>query len=215
MPKRSTNKQPSSAKRLEVAEDFDQHFVRLHNGHLALLQSSEQTVAKAEAAVERFEQISTGTLNEVATEAQLSIKRLSRDAETHIVTTRRRFIKVMSGFDDKVSQFPVMALIMIIATISFGFGLLGNVAGRKIVKENAQEMISESVIKAEEAINQRIDPKIEALEKLERSIGVTFDDAQMWDALTANMSYEEKLAYIKKAQAETQRRGQTLRSKRE
>jgi hypothetical protein len=202
-------------KTLEVAAEFDQHFVELHNGHLALLQSSEQTVAKAEVAVERFDQISTGTLKEVATEARQSIKRLSRDAETHIVTTRRRFIKVMSGFDDKVSQFPVMALVMIIATITFGFGLLGNVVGRRIVKDNAQEMIAESVAKAQEAINQRIDPKIEALEKLERSLGLTFDDAQMWDALTANMSYEEKLVYIRKAQAEIQRRGQTLRSTRE
>lgn len=198
----------------KVVKGFEQHFVNLHNDHLALFQSSEQTIAKADAAVKRFDQISTGALKEVATEAQQAIKRLSRDAETHIVQTRRRFIKVMSGFDEKFAEFPVLALVMIIAVISFGFGLSGNIAGRKLVKDNAQEMISESVATAQEAINQRIDPKIEELGKLERTLGMTFDDAQMWDALTAHMSYEEKLAYIKKAQAEIQRQGQTLRSKR-
>ena len=200
---------------LEVADNSDQHFVDLHNGHLALLKSSEKTVAKVDAAVVRFDQISTGALKKVAAEAQLSIKQLRDDAETHIVTTRRRFNKAMVGLDNKLSQHPIMLLVLIVAVISFFFGLSGNIVGRRVVKDNAQEMIAESVAKAEEAINQRIDPKIEALEKLEHSIEMTFDDAQMWDVLTENMSYDEKLAYIKKAQAELQRRGQTLRSKRE
>lgn len=200
---------------LEVAAASDQHFVDLHNGHLALLKSSEKTIAKADVTVERFEQISTGALKKVAAEAQLSIRQLRDDAENHIVKTRTKFNRVMIGYDSKLSDHPTFLLLMVIAGLSFFFGLFGNVAGRRIIKDNAQEMISESVAKAEEAINQRIDPKIEALEKLERSLGMTFDDAQMWDALTANMSYDEKLAYIKKAQAEIQRRGQTLRSKRE
>lgn len=200
---------------LVVAQGFDQHFVDLHNGHFDLLKTSEETVSKVEGAVKRFDAISTGTLKEVATEAQQAIKQMHDDAQNHIVRTRRRFIKVMSGFDDKLSQFPVLFLFTVIAMISFSFGLGGNIIGRKIVKDNAQEMIAESVMKAQDAINERIDPKIEELQKLEHSLSLTFDEAQMWDALTANMTYEEKLAYIKKAQAEIQRRGQTMRSKRE
>lgn len=200
---------------LVAAQGFDQHFVDLHNGHFNLLKASEETIAKVEDAVKRFDEISTGTLKEVAKEAQQAIKQMHDDAQNHIVRTRRRFIKVISGFDDKLSQFPVLFLVMVIAMISFFFGLGGNILGRKIVKDNAQEMITESVTKAQDAINERIDPKIEELQKLEHSLSMTFDDAQMWDALTANMTYEEKLAYIKKAQAEIQRRGQTMRSKRE
>jgi len=37
------------------------------------------------------------------------------------------------------------------------------------------------------------------------------EDAQYWDALTANMTYEQKLAYIQAAQEQAKRQGRTLR----
>jgi hypothetical protein len=37
------------------------------------------------------------------------------------------------------------------------------------------------------------------------------DDAQYWDALTANMNYDQKMAYIQLAQEQAKRQGRTLR----
>lgn len=117
----------------------------------------------------------------------------------------------MSGFDDKLSEFPVLILITLVAMFSFTFGLLGNVAGRKLVKDNAQEMISESVAKAQDTINQRVDEKIDSLKEIFEKMDRLVDDAQYWDALTANMSYDRKMAYIKLAQEQAKRQGRTLR----
>jgi Fe2+ transport system protein B len=196
---------------VEIMQRYDAQFVTLVNACQDLQRSSLQLVTKADAAVERFDQISTGTLNEIATEAQLSIKRLHDDAQQHIVTTRKRFNKVMGGFDDKLSQHPALMLVMLVTIIGFFFGLAGNVGGRLIVKQNAQEMINESVAKAQETINQRVDEKIDTLKEISEKMNRMVDDAQYWDALTANMNYDQKMAYIQLAQEQAKRQGRTLR----
>jgi hypothetical protein len=211
--------QGTVARLVEIMQAYDGQFVDLVNGCQDLQNSGLQLVAKVDAlvgrtdaAVGRFDQVSAGTLKQVAAEAQLAIKQLYDDAQRHIVTTRKRFNKVMSGFDDKLSQFPVLITVMLVAVISFSFGLLGNVAGRKIVKDNAEAMIGESVSKAQEAINQRVDEKLDAIKDISQRMNKLVDDAQYWDVLTANMTYEQKMAYIKLAQEQAKRQGRTLRA---
>lgn len=203
--------QGTVARLTKIMQSYDAQFVTLINACQDIQESSLQLIAKADAAVERFDHISTGTLKEVATDAQLAIKELYQDAQRQIVTTRTRFNKVMIGFDSKLSEFPVLLLVTVIAVISFGFGLLGQAGGRLIVKHNAQEMISESVAKAQEIINQRVDEKIDALKDISERMDRMVDDAQYWDMLTANMNYDQKMAYIKLAQIEAKRQGRTLR----
>jgi ElaB/YqjD/DUF883 family membrane-anchored ribosome-binding protein len=196
---------------LKIMQSYDAQFVTLINACQELQQSSLKLVAKADAAVGRFDQISTGTLKEVAADAQLAIKQLYDDAERHIVTTRKRFNKVMGGFDDKLSRHPVLITVMIVAMLGFFFGLLGNVAGRRLVKDNAQEMVSESVARAQETINQRVDEKIDTLKEVSDRINTMVVDAQYWDVLTANMSHDQKMAYVKLAQEQAKRQGRTLK----
>ena len=209
--KKLQEQQGTVARLVEVVQSYEEQFVTLINGYQELQRSSLQLVAKVNAAVGRFDQISTGTLKEVATEAQLAIKQLHDDAYRHIATTRKRFNKVMSGFDDKLSQHPVFLLVTFMTLFSFSFGLLGQVGGRLIVKHNAQEMINESVAKAQDTINQRVDEKIDTLKEISDRLNTMVEDAQYWDVLTANMTYDQKMAYIKLAQAEAQRQGRTLR----
>jgi len=208
---RLKEQQGTVARLVKIMQTYDAQFVTLINACGDLQESSLQLVGKVDAAVGRFDQISTGTLKEVATDAQLAIKQLYDDAQRHIVTTRKRFNKVMSGFDDKLSQHPIFLLVTIVAMLSFSFGLLGNVGGRLIVKHNAQEMINESVAKAQETINQRVDEKLDSLKEISERMNRMVDDAQYWDALTANMSYDQKMAYIKLAQEQAKRQGRTLR----
>jgi hypothetical protein len=209
--KKLGEQQGTVARLVKITQTYDEQFVTLINGYQDLQKSSLQLVAKVNAAVGRFDQISTGTLKEVATEAQLAIKQLHDDAYRHITTTRKRFNKVMSGFDDKLSQHPILILVTVIAMFSFSFGLLGNLGGRLIVKHNAQEMINDSVAKAQETINQRVDEKIDTLKDVSDRLNTMVEDAQYWDVLTANMTYDQKMAYIKLAQAEAQRQGRTLK----
>jgi hypothetical protein len=207
--------QATVAHLLKTMQGYDEQFVTLINACGDLQQATEQStqeiVAKVDAAVQRFDRVSTGTLKEVATQAQLSIKQIHDDARDDIVRTRTRFNKVMCGFDSKLSEYPVLVLVAIVAMLSFIFGLSGNVGGRWLVKDNAQEMINESVSKAQETINQRVDEKIDTLKELSDKLNTMVDDAQYWDALTANMSYDQKMAYIKLAQEQAQRQGRTLR----
>jgi hypothetical protein len=72
-------------------------------------------------------------------------------------------------------------------------------------------MINESVAKAQDTINQRVDEKIDTLKEISDRLNTMVEDAQYWDVLTANMTYDQKMAYIKLAQAEAQRQGRTLR----
>ncbi len=203
--------QGTVARLVKIMQSYDAQFVTLMNACGDLQQSSLQLVTKVDAAVGRFDQISTGTLKEVATEAQLSIKQLHDDAQRNIVRTRTRFNKVMCGFDSKLSEFPVLLLLTFVAMLSFSFGLLGQIGGRLIVKHNAQEMINESVAKAGETINQRVDEKIDTLKEISERMDRMVDDAQYWDMLTAHMSYDQKMAYIKLAQEQAKRQGRTLR----
>jgi uncharacterized protein YunC (DUF1805 family) len=207
--------QATVARLLKSMQGYDEQFVTLINacGDLqqATEQSTQQIVAKVDAAVQRFDQISTGTLKEVATQAQLSIKQIHDDAQRNIVKTRTRFNKIMCGFDSKLSEHPVLLLVLLVAMFSFTFGLVGNVGGRWLVKENAQQMIDESVAGAQDIINQRVDEKIDTLKEISDRLNTMVDDAQYWDALTANMTYEQKLAYIQAAQEQAKRQGRTLR----
>lgn len=209
--KKLAEQQATVARLLKLMQTYDAQFVTLINACDDLQQSSQQLMTKVDAAAGRFDQISTGTLKEVATEAQLAIKQTHDDAERNIVSTRTRFNKIMSGFDSKLSENPVLVLVLLIALISFFFGLLGNAAGRKLVKDNAQEMINESVAKAQETINQRVDEKLDALKEISEKMNRMVDDAQYWDMLTANMDYNQKMAYIKLAQERARREGRTLR----
>ncbi|HEX9918181.1 MAG TPA: hypothetical protein VGA87_03385 [Pyrinomonadaceae bacterium] len=209
--KKLEEQQGTVARLVKIMQTYDSQFVTLINACGDLQQSSMQLITKVNAAASRFDQISTGTLKEVATEAQLAIKRLYEDAQRHIVTTRKKFNKVMWGFDDKLSHHPTFILLMVIAIISFSFGLFGNVAGRRLVKDNAQEMINESVAKAQETINQRVDEKLDALKDISERMDGIVDDAQYWDMLTANMDYDQKMTYIRLAQEQAKRQGRTLR----
>ena len=209
--KKLEDQQATVAHLVKIMQTYDAQFVTLINACGDLQESSLQLNTKMDAAVGRFDQISTGTLKEVATDAQLAIKQLYEDAQRHIVTTRKRFNKVMSGFDDKLSQHPVFILVTIVAILSFSFGLLGQVGGRLIVKHDSQAMINESVAKAQETINQRVDEKLDALKDISERMDRMVDDAQYWDMLTANMNYDQKMAYIKLAQEQAKRQGRTLR----
>ena len=207
--------QATVARLLKTMQGYDEQFVTLINACGELQQATEQStqeiVAKVDAAVQRFDQISTGTLKEVATQAQLSIKQIHDDAQRNIIKTRTRFNKIMCGFDSKLSEYPVMILITLIACFSFTFGLLGQVGGRWLVKENAQQMIEQSVARAQDAINQRVDEKLDSLKDISERMDSLVDDAQYWDMLTAHMSYDQKMAYIKLAQEQAQRQGRTLK----
>lgn len=209
--KKLEEQQGTVARLVKIMQTYDAQFVTLINACGDLQESSLQLITKVDAAVGRFDQISTGTLKEVATEAQLAIKRLYEDAQRQIVTTRTRFNKVMSGFDSKLSEYPVFLLVIVIAMLSFSFGLLGQVGGRLIVKHDAQAMINESVAKAQETVNQRVDEKLDSLKEISEKMNRMVDDAQYWDMLTANMDYNQKMAYIKLAQEQAKRQGRTLR----
>lgn len=209
--KKLEEQQGTVARLVKIMQGYDAQFVTLINACGDLQQSSLQLMTKVDAAVGRFDQISTGTLKEVATEAQLAIKQIHDDAQRNIVRTRTRFNKIMCGFDSKLSEYPVLLLILLIAVIAFTFGLFGNVAGRRLVKDNAQEMINESVAKAQETVNQRVDEKLDTLKEISEKMNRMVDDAQYWDMLTANMDYDQKMAYIKLAQEQAKRQGRTLR----
>ena len=63
---------------------YDGHFVDLHNSALGLIQSSEQTAAKVDAAVTRLDQVTEGTLEVTASHAQLTIQQTAAAAERDI-----------------------------------------------------------------------------------------------------------------------------------
>lgn len=56
-----------------------------------------------------------------------------------------------------------------------------------------------------------MDEKLDALKEISEKMNGMVDDAQYWDMLTANMDYDQKMAYIKLAQEQAKRHGRTLR----
>jgi hypothetical protein len=57
---------------------------------------------------------------------------------------------------------------------------------------------------------QKVGERMQRIDEQTKTLGLTFEEAQYWEALTGNMNYEQKMAYIKAAQDEAQCHGRKL-----
>jgi hypothetical protein len=196
---------------------FDKHFVDLHNSAVALADSSEQTIDRVDAAVEKFEAISTGTLEEVAkraketislasSTAKLEMEKIVADNKMHTEATRKHYRRVLSGFDNKFAEHPLLVMSCFVFIIALASGLIGVWAGRIGQAQHTQKLVDDAV----DSAAQKVEERMQRIEEQTKSLSTTFEYAQYWEALTDNMSYDQKMAYIKLAQQQAQRQGRKL-----
>lgn len=212
-----TEQQAAVSHVLEVIASYDEQFVNLYNGSLSLMKSNEQTIVKVGAAVEKFHQISTGHLEEVAKKAEETItrtiatgeremKKLSAETRMQIEGTRKHYLKVLSGFDNRVLEHPLLFVSGMMLAVAVAFGVVGVYAGRWGEARHTQQMIDNAV----DSAMQKVEERMQRIDEQAKTLGLTFEEAQYWEALTSNMNYDQKMAYIKQAQAEAQRQGRKL-----
>jgi vacuolar-type H+-ATPase subunit I/STV1 len=215
--KKLTEQQAAVSQVLKILAAYDKQFVTLYNGSVSLVESNEQTVAKIDAAVEKFDQISTGHLEEVAKKAEETIRltsatakremtELSDETQTQIEGTRKHYLKTLSGLDNKVLEHPILFVLGMILVVAVAFGCLGVWAGRIGEARHTQQLINNAV----DSAMQKVEERMQRIDEQTKTLGLTFEEAQYWETLTANMNYDQKMAYIKAAQEEAQRHGRKL-----
>jgi ElaB/YqjD/DUF883 family membrane-anchored ribosome-binding protein len=201
----------------EYLSGYDKHFVELHNNAVALVDSTELTVEKVDAAVEKFDAISTGPLEEVAKKAEETItlasttarqemEKVRDETRMQIEGTRKHYRKVLAGFDNRFAEHPLLVMSCFILIIGIAFGFIGVWAGRIGEARHTQQLIDNSV----EVITQNVEERMTRIDEQTKSLNDTFQEARYWEELTNNMSFDQKMAYIKLAQEQAQRQGHRL-----
>ena len=179
---------------------FDGHFVDLLNGSVELSKKNGRMNESLNAAVSKFESVTVGALTEVATTARESILETARDAELEMRKSRGKTIRVLTGLNNKIADHPYLLLASLILSIAVGCTAVGAGIGRWAVTKYTAQMISEAV----GASTALVEEKVARLEEQTKGLNQTFEEAQLWQALTNNMTFEQKMAFVKQAQQKIQ-----------
>lgn len=193
---------------------YDGHFVDLHNSALGLIQSSEATAAKVDAAAGRLDQVTGGALEATAGQAQLTIqqtaaaaerdiKKVSATAQQEMEAARKKFGAVINGPASAMYNHPFFFMlfalvVMMVSSCVIGFGL-----GWWAVGRNTRGMIDEAVASA----TQKVEERLARIDEQTKTLSTTFENAQYWESLTRYMTNEQKQAFIKQAKEAMERQG--------
>lgn len=199
---------------LELLRRYDKQFVDLHNGAVLLAKSNEELIAKTETAVERLDNVSAGPLEEIAVTAKSSIELASISAEQgirrasdaawqEIEVSRKRYLKVLGSFDNRILEHPMIFVVCFLFMSVVAATMVGAGVGRWAVASNTRQMIDEAVASS----TAKVDEKMAQIEEQTKSLSTTFENAQYWEALTQHMNYEEKMRFIKTAREAAERYG--------
>lgn len=201
----------------QLLKSYNSAAVDLYNSSLLLVSENEKTLTKVDAVVDKFNEVSTGTLEQIAETAQESIKQTTaaaqrqvekvvEDTQRHVEGTRKRYLKVLGSLDNRILEHPMIFIMSMSFVLAAVVGVMGVYAGKWSVERHAQQMVDEAIASA----MQTVEAKVQQISEQTKSLDMTFQDAQMWDALTDHMSYEQKMAYIKQAQQQAQQQGRKL-----
>jgi hypothetical protein len=166
---------------LELLRRYDKQFVGLHNGAVLLAKSNEELIAKAEAAMQRLDNVSTGSLEEIAATAKKSIEEASITAEQgirrasdaawqEIDASRKRYLRVLSSFDNRILEHPVLFVISTFFVLTLISTTVGAFLGRQIVAHNTRQMIDEAVVSS----TAKIDEKVAQIEEQTKTLSTTY-----------------------------------------
>jgi hypothetical protein len=90
--------------------------------------------------------------------------------------------------------------------VSVGTGFLGVYFGRLGEARHTQQLIDNSVA----ALTENVEERMKRIDEQIKSLSTTFEDAQYWEALTGNLTYDQKMALIKQAQQQAQQQAQRM-----
>ena len=199
---------------IETLSGYDQHFTDLYNNSLELIESSEKTAAKIDAAIERLDKVTGGALKEAAGQAQQAIvetaaaaerdiKKVSETARQEMEAVRQKFGRVISGpasamYNHPFSFMAFAIIMMMIVGSVVGFGFAWWAVGR-----NTRQMIDEAVVSA----TQKVEERLTRIDEQTKALDTTFQNAQLWEGAVKYLTAEQKQAFIKQVEAGRGRQG--------
>ncbi len=116
-------------KLLEEIGSYDEHFVDLYNSALELSKTSTQMSSKLDAAVTKFEKLTSDTIQEVADTAKQTITETRAAAINDINKARTRAVHVLTGFENRFVDHPVAALLAVAMMLVVGCTVIGALIG--------------------------------------------------------------------------------------
>jgi predicted nucleic acid-binding Zn-ribbon protein len=196
---------------------YDANVVDVYNRSLHLSKSSEKTLTKVDAVVDKFDQISSETLTEVAVTAKemingtsltakLQIEKVVADTQMHVEGTRKRYLKTLTALDNRILEHPIFFVLTLILLVSIGTSFFGVYLGRIAEAKHTQQLVDAAV----DSATAKVEERMQRIEEQTKSLSNTFEEAQYWESLTNNMSYDRKMEYIKQAQQLAQQQGRKL-----
>lgn len=207
----------NAAKVLKALAGYDKQLVDLYNGCLRLLKSNDTTMDKVKDAVVKFDDITAGPLEEVArvaeetiteasTKAKAEMETVATETRMQIEATRKRYLRTLGSFDNRFLEHPILFMLVIVFMVAVGSGFVGVYLGRLGEARHTQQLVDTAV----GSVAQKMEERMQRIDEQTKSLNDTFEQAQYWEALTNNMNYEQKMAYIKLAQQQAQKMGRKL-----
>lgn len=177
---------------LEVASTYGNNFAHALNNSAQLNHQSTQLVNKLDTAVVKFDKLTSGTIKEVAESAKQSITETSTTAINEMKNARLKATQVVKGFGNMLTAHPLLTVMGSMVGVCLVSLLVGLMLGKRAVIGNANDITMKAT---QEMINQ-LQPSIGQLNEQAQGLNVKVEQAQMWNALTEGMNFEQQQAFI-------------------